>query len=113
AGPGEVLVVDAGGGTTAVWGELASESAHGRGIAAVVIDGAVRDIDAIRELGFPVFSRSVSPNAGEPKGHGEGGIEVIVGGQRVRPGDWIIGDASGLVVVPKERAQEIANRALD
>jgi 3-hexulose-6-phosphate synthase / 6-phospho-3-hexuloisomerase len=113
AGPGDVIVVDAGGGTTAMWGELATWSAHGRRIAGVVIDGAVRDIDSILELGFPVFSRSVSPNAGEPKGHGEIGVEVTVGGQKVRPGDWIIGDASGLVVVPRERAQEIANRALD
>ncbi len=113
AGPGEVIVVDAGGSTTAIWGELASWSAHGRQVAGVVIDGAVRDLDAILELGFPVFSRYVSPNAGEPKGHGEIGVEVTVGGQRVRPGDWIVGDASGLVVVPRERAQEIANRALD
>jgi 3-hexulose-6-phosphate synthase / 6-phospho-3-hexuloisomerase len=113
ASAGEVIVIDAGGGTTAIWGELASWSAHGRGVAGVVIDGAVRDLDAILELGFPVFSRSVSPNAGEPKGHGEIGVEVTVGGQRVRPGDWIVGDASGLVVVPRERAQEIANRALD
>ncbi|HTT25920.1 MAG TPA: 3-hexulose-6-phosphate synthase [Thermoplasmata archaeon] len=113
AGPGEILVIDAGGGTTAVWGELASWSARGRGIAGVVIDGAARDLDAILELGFPVFSRNVSPNAGEPKGHGEIGIEVVVGGQRVRPGDWIVGDLSGLVVLPKERAAEIANRALD
>ena len=113
AGPGDVLVVDAGGGTTAIWGELASWSAHGRGIAGVVIDGAARDIDAILELGFPVFSRHVSPNAGEPKGHGEIGTEVVVGGQKVRPGDWIVGDASGLVVVPRDRAAEIANRALD
>ncbi len=110
---GDVIVVEAGGGTTAVWGELASWSAHGRGVAGVVIDGAARDIDAILELGFPVFSRSVSPNAGEPKGHGEIGVEVTVGGQKVRPGDWIIGDASGLVVVPRERAAEVANRALD
>ena len=113
AGPGDVIVVDAGGGPTAIWGELASWSAHGRKVAAVVIDGAVRDLDAILELGFPVFSRSVSPDAGEPKGHGEIGIEVVVGGQRVRPGDWVIGDASGVVVVPRERAQEVANRALD
>jgi 3-hexulose-6-phosphate synthase / 6-phospho-3-hexuloisomerase len=113
AAPGDVIVVDAGGGTTAMWGELATWSAHGRQVAGVVIDGAVRDLDSILELGFPVFSRSVSPNAGEPKGHGEIGVEVTVGGQKVRPGDWIIGDASGLVVVPRERAQEIANRALD
>ena len=113
AGQGDVIVIDAGSGTTAIWGELASWSAHGRGVAGVVIDGAVRDLDAILELGFPVFSRHVSPNAGEPKGHGEIGVEVTVGGQRVRPGDWIVGDLSGLVVIPRERAVEIANRALD
>jgi 3-hexulose-6-phosphate synthase / 6-phospho-3-hexuloisomerase len=113
AGPGDVIVIDAGGGTTAVWGELASWSAHGRKVAAVVIDGAIRDLDAILGIGFPAFSRSVSPNAGEPKGHGEIGVEVVVGGQKVRPGDWVIGDLSGLVVVPRERAQEIANRSLD
>ena len=113
AGPGDVLVIDAGGGSTAVWGELASWSAHGRKVSGVVIDGAVRDIDAILDLGFPAFSRHLSPNAGEPKGHGEIGVEVVVGGQKVRPGDWIVGDASGVVVVPRERAAEIANRALD
>ncbi|MCI4363138.1 MAG: orotidine 5'-phosphate decarboxylase [Thermoplasmata archaeon] len=113
AGPGDVLVIDAGGQTTAIWGELASWSAHGKGVSGVVIEGAVRDLDAILALGFPVFSRHVSPNAGEPKGHGEIGVEVVVGGERVRPGDWIVGDASGLVVVPRERAQEVANRALD
>jgi 3-hexulose-6-phosphate synthase / 6-phospho-3-hexuloisomerase len=113
AGPGDVIVIDAGGGTTAIWGELASWSAHGRGVAGVVIDGAIRDVDAILELGFPAFSRSVAPNAGEPKGHGEIGVEVVVGGEHVRPGDWIVGDLSGLVVVPRERAQEIANRSLD
>ncbi|MGD0249527.1 MAG: 3-hexulose-6-phosphate synthase [Thermoplasmata archaeon] len=113
AGPGDVIVIDAGGGPTAVWGELASWSAHGRKVAGVVIDGAIRDLDAILDLGLPAFSRSVSSDAGEPKGHGEIGIEVVVGGQRVRPGDWIVGDTSGLVVVPRERAAEVANRALD
>ncbi len=113
AGPGDVIVVDAGGGHTAIWGELASWSAHGRKVAGVVVDGAVRDLDAILELGFPAFSRHVSSDAGEPKGLGEIGVEVTVGGQRVRPGDWIVGDTSGVVVVPAERAAEIANRSLD
>jgi len=113
AGPGDVIVIDAGGGPTAVWGELASWSAQGRKVAGVVIDGAIRDLDAILEMGFPAFSRSVSSDAGEPKGLGEIGIEVTVGGQRVRPGDWIFGDLSGVVVVPRERAAEVANRALD
>jgi len=113
AGAGDVIVVDVGGGPTAVWGELASWSAHGRKVSGVVVDGAIRDVDAILELGFPAFSRSVSSDAGEPKGLGEIGVEVTVGGQRVRPGDWIVGDLSGVVVVPRERAQEVANRALD
>ena len=113
AGPGDVIVVDAGSGATAVWGELATWSAIGRGIAGVVVDGAIRDLDAILEAGLPAFSRSVSSNAGEPKGHGEIGVEVTVGGQKVRPGDWIVGDLSGVVVVPRERATEVANRALD
>ncbi len=78
-----------------------------------MIDGAVRDLDAILELGFPAFSRHVSSNAGEPKGLGEIGVDVTVGGQRVRPGDWIVGDTSGVVVVPAERAAEVANRSLD
>ena len=108
-----MIVIDAGSGSTAVWGELASWSAHGRKVSGVVIDGAIRDLDAILELGFASFSRSVSSNAGEPKGLGEIGVEVTVGGQRVRPGDWIVGDLSGVVVVPRERVAEIANRALD
>ncbi len=113
AGSGDVVVVDAGGGHTAIWGELASWSAHGRKVAGVVVDGAIRDLDAILDLGFPAFSRYVSSDAGEPKGLGEIGVEVTVGGQKVRPGDWIVGDTSGVVVVPAERAAEIANRSLD
>jgi 3-hexulose-6-phosphate synthase/6-phospho-3-hexuloisomerase len=113
AGAGDVLVIDAGGGPNAVWGELATWSAHGRGLAGVVVDGAIRDLDSILEVGFPAFSRTVSSNAGEPKGLGEIGVEVVVGGQRVRPGDWVVGDLSGVVVVPRDRALEVANRALD
>ncbi|MFH0816770.1 MAG: 3-hexulose-6-phosphate synthase [Methanobacteriota archaeon] len=113
AGPGEVIVIDAGGSHTAIWGELASWSCKTRGVEAVVIDGAARDLDSILEMDFPVFCRHVSPNAGEPKGHGEIGGEITCGGARVRTGDWIIGDESGVVVVPQEDARETANRALD
>lgn len=110
---GDVIVVDAGGSDIAVWGELASWSCKIKGIAGIVIDGAVRDIDTIIEIGFPCFSRSVTPEAGEPKGFGGIGLEIICGGQVVRTGDWIIGDESGVIVVPQENAVEIANRALD
>jgi 3-hexulose-6-phosphate synthase/6-phospho-3-hexuloisomerase len=113
ADKGWVLVVDVNGGKTAVWGELATWSAKLKGLAGVVIDGAVRDFDDLVKIKFPVFSRHIVPNAGEPKGFGEIGAEITCGNQTVRTGDWIIGDDSGVVVVPQEIAQEIANRALD
>jgi len=108
-----VLVIDVNGGKIAIWGELATNSAKKKGLAGVVIDGAIRDLDDIIKIEFPVFSRYVSPNAGEPKGLGEIGAEINCGGQIVKTGDWVIGDDSGVVVVPQEIAQEIANRALD
>ncbi len=109
---GDVIVIDVGGAPVAVWGELASNSAMVMGATGVVIDGAIRDIDDIIDLGFPAFARSCVPNAGEPKGYGGIGIEIKIGGQTVRTGDWIIGDESGLIVVPKEKAVEVANRAV-
>lgn len=113
ANKGDVIVIDVGGGQTAVWGELASWSAKLKGIAGVVIDGAARDIDEIDAIKFPVYSRFVSPDAGEPKGFGGIGIPITCGGVRVQTGDWIIGDANGVVAVEARKAVEVANRALD
>ena len=110
---GWILVIDVKKGKTAVWGELATWSAKLKGLTGVVIDGAVRDYDDLMKIKFPIFSRYIVPNAGEPKGFGEIGAEILCGGQIIRTGDWIIGDDSGVVVVPQELAQEIANRALD
>jgi 3-hexulose-6-phosphate synthase/6-phospho-3-hexuloisomerase len=108
---GDVIVVYAGSKDVAPWGELASWSCKHKGIAGFVIDGAVRDVDEIRRIRFPVFAKYIVPHAGEPKGFGEINTEIICGGQDVNPGDWIIGDDNGVVVVPKERAYEIARRA--
>jgi len=72
-----------------------------KGIAGIVIDGAVRDVDEIRRMKFPVFARYVVPNAGEPKGFGEINAEIRCGGQEVKPGDWIIGDDNGVLVVQR------------
>jgi len=110
---GEIIVVDVNGGKTAIWGELATWSAKIKDLGGVVIDGAIRDLDDLVKINFPVFSRHISSNAGEPKGYGEIGAEIVCGSQTVKTGDWIIGDDSGVVVVPQEIAQEIANRALD
>ena len=108
---GDVIVVYAGSKQVAIWGELASWSCKQRGIAGIVIDGAVRDVAEIKRLRFPVFAKYVVPNAGEPKGFGELNAAITCGGQEVEPGDWIIGDDNGVVVVPKARAYEIARRA--
>jgi 3-hexulose-6-phosphate synthase/6-phospho-3-hexuloisomerase len=113
AGENNVLVINVEGGTTAIWGELATLSAIQKKLSGIVIDGTVRDIDDLLKLNFPIFCKHTSPNAGEPKGFGEIGSEIRCGQQTVRTGDWIIGDDSGVVVVPQEKAQEIANRALD
>lgn len=110
---GDVLVIDAGGAGPAVWGELATHSARERQLAGVVIFGAVRDTPEIRQLRFPVFSALVTPTAGEPKGFGEIGVPVNISRVKVFPGDWLMGDDDGLVVIPKARATEIANRAMD
>jgi 3-hexulose-6-phosphate synthase/6-phospho-3-hexuloisomerase len=110
---GEIIVIDAGGVGKAVWGELASRSAKVRGVVGVVIDGFARDIEDIQKIGFPVFARGAKPAAGEPKGFGEVGVPIECGGVSVKPGDFIVCDSDGVVVVPKEEAVEAANRAQD
>ena len=110
---GSVIVIDAGGVGPAVWGELATNSCLENNIEGVVIDGAIRDVVEIRKLKFPAFARIITPTAGEPKGFGEMGVPVKVGGVRVFPGDWVFGDDDGVVVIPQKRAVEITNRAMD
>ncbi|HOT85204.1 MAG TPA: 3-hexulose-6-phosphate synthase [Methanofastidiosum sp.] len=110
---GEVLVVDTNSGDIAIWGELATWSAVMRKLGGVVIDGAVRDVDDLKEIRFPIFARYEVPDAGDPKGFGEIGCEVVCGGLKVNRGDYIIGDDSGVVVIPQEEAQEIINRSID
>jgi len=108
---GDVIVINNGLADIAPWGELATLSCMNGKVECVVIDGAVRDVDEIREFNYPVFARAIVPNAGEPKGYGEINVEISCGGQIVRTGDYIVGDDSGVVVIPKERAYEIARRA--
>jgi 3-hexulose-6-phosphate synthase/6-phospho-3-hexuloisomerase len=110
---GDVLVIDAADSTPAIWGELATHSAIVKGLAGLVVWGAIRDTPEIARLGFPAFSSLVSSNAGEPKGFGEINVPVTIAGQVVNPGDWIVGDDDGVMVLPKAQAVELANRAMD
>lgn len=105
---GHVLVIDGRGErNTALWGELSSYSAERKGLAGVVIDGAIRDAKRVRGLAFPVFARAVVPNAGGAEYLGEVGVAVSCAGQVVRPGDWVVGDEDGVVVIPAESAGEV------
>ncbi len=112
AGKDGVVVADCGGGYPAVWGECATLSAKAVGLAGVVINGAVRDTDAALELGLPIFSSTLCADAGEPKGYGEINCEIKIAGQRIMPGDWIIGDDDGVIVLPQDIAVEYANKAV-
>jgi 3-hexulose-6-phosphate synthase/6-phospho-3-hexuloisomerase len=108
---GQVIVIDAGGKGPAIWGEKATKSCIKRGLAGVVINGAIRDVANIRRMQFPAFAKLITPCAGEPKGQGMIGVPIRIEGQDIRTGDWLIGDDDGVVVVPQERAVEVANRA--
>ncbi|MBU1147153.1 MAG: DUF561 domain-containing protein [Candidatus Omnitrophica bacterium] len=113
AEPGQVIVIDTGGVGPAVWGELATHGAIQKRIAGVVIDGAIRDVQEIRKLKFPAFSKLITPTAGEPKGFGEIGVPVNISGIKVFNGDYVVGDDDGVIVIPAQKALEIANRAMN
>lgn len=111
-GHGEVLVIAAGGyGDTAVWGGLLTQAAMARGLAGVVVDGAVRDSAEIRTLGFLCFASAIVP-AGPHKGFG-GTLDgaVSCAGCVLRPGDLVLGDDDGVAVVPLERQTEVLTAA--
>ncbi|UBV44292.1 RraA family protein (plasmid) [Deinococcus taeanensis] len=101
---GSVLVIDSHGVTnSAFWGERTTRAAQARGLAGAVIDGGCRDVSAVRRLQFPVFSTAVTPNAGLGGAHGAVNVPVAPGGQPVLPGDLVVADENGVVIVPRAR----------
>ncbi len=108
-----VIVIDAGGVETAVWGELATWSAKNKKVAGVIVYGGVRDIEDIRKVGVPVYAKHFCARAGEPKGFGEINVPIEIEGIKIRPGDYIVAEEEGIIVIPREIAQEVVNRALD
>jgi 4-hydroxy-4-methyl-2-oxoglutarate aldolase len=105
---GTVLVVATGGQTRkGFWGEVMTEAAMARGIAGLVTDGAVRDIRAIRDLQFPVFTAAVAIPGTVKKDAGRRNISIQIAGVRIEPGDLIVGDDDGVVVAPKDAVAEI------
>lgn len=108
---GEVLVVAGGDLLHGAWGEVMTEAALARGVAGLVTEGAVRDSAAIERLGFPVFAIGIAVGGCSKADRGSLDREVVVGGAVVRPGDIVIGDADGVVVVAAERAEAVARAA--
>jgi len=109
---GDVLVVDSGGRLErALWGAILSMAASNAGIKGLVIDGAVRDVDEIAELRFPVFARGVTPDTPYSKVHGSTGQPIECGGLSVRTGDAVYADGDGVVVIASEVTEATVDRA--
>ena len=105
---GDILVIDAKGHKdTAIWGYIMTKAAMYRGIKGVIIDGSIRDVKENRETGFPIFCRGITPG-GPHKGSG-GNINVPIkcGGVAISPGDFVVGDDDGVVIVPKHATKGV------
>lgn len=114
AAPGDVIVVDAGGPQrNAIIGEIMSTLAESRKIAGFVIDGPIRDFDALSKGKFPVFARSISHRGPYKEGPGEINVTVCVDGMVVHPGDIIVGDHDGVFAIRPEMADQLAKLVAD
>ncbi|WP_350224302.1 methyltransferase [Pseudarthrobacter sp. MEB009] len=110
--PGDVIVVNGGGDQSrALIGDMIGIRARNQGVAGFVIDGAVRDADALAECGLPVFARSVTPAGPYKFGPGRLQIPVAIDGVVVSPGDLVIADADGVVVVRRDDAEQVLAQA--
>lgn len=113
--PGDVVVLDNAGRLDAtVWGDILTQVAKRRGVGGTVVNGVCRDSDRALELEYPLFSKARWMRTGKDRVKVAGiGVPVTLGGVRVRPGDTLIGDGDGIVVVPAEREQEVLRAATE
>jgi RraA family protein len=112
AEPGDVIVVDAGGDlTNALFGEMMLAYAIKRGVAGLVLNGAIRDADTIREINHPVFAAGVTHRGPYKDGPGEINVPISLSGMVIEPGDIVIGDSDGVMCVPQGAAEEILKKA--
>jgi len=93
------------------WGEILSVAALARGLRGLLTDGAVRDTEACRRLGFPIFSQGISIKGTTKSYAGDVNVPIVCAGALVHPGDYIVADEDGVVVVPREEAGEILEKA--
>ena len=111
AEPGDVIVVEAGDDSMAVAGGNVCAIAQKRGVAGFVIDGVIRDIGESRANGFPLFARGRSPIPAAKEGPGEINHPIRCGGVVVNPGDVVVADDEGIVVIPLAKAEDILKKA--
>jgi regulator of RNase E activity RraA len=112
AQPGDVIVVDAGGAlNTAIIGAMMSSYAKTRGIEALVIDGAIRDVEELAAVDFPVVARGATPNGPYKTGPGEIGYPIACGGLSIASGDLMLGDEDGVLVIPRSEVAAILGLA--
>jgi len=112
AAPGDVIVLAVGGERgRAHCGGIVATAAHARGVAGLVLDGAIRDRSELEEIGFPVFHLGASPLKPTKDGPAELGVAVEIGGARIEPGDLVVADADGIVIVPLAHAAELVTAA--
>lgn len=112
AGPGDVIVVANNGAPVSTWGGMASYAAKLKGIEGLIVDGGVRDREEIQEFAFPVFSAHMVPTPGKTRIRIEAiGEPIVACGIAIAPGDVIVADGTGVVVLPAARAEEIARLA--
>jgi len=110
--PGVIVVIDSHGSiNTAFWGENMTMSALNRGVIGAVIDGACRDVEEIRKIRFPVICKGIVPNVGAIAGYGDVNVSIQCAGVAVSPGDIVVVDGNGVVVVPMADADEILQKA--
>lgn len=113
ASPGDVLVVDAKGESyRAVAGDFVVSLAQKLGIAGIIVDGVIRDLIGVRSLNFPVFSKGTTVAASFKNDAGEINVPISCGGVSITPGDIIVGDADGVVVIPQADAEKVLEKAL-
>jgi regulator of RNase E activity RraA len=108
-GPGEVVVLDNGGRTDCtVWGDILTAMAAGRAVSGTVIDGVCRDVQRALDTGYPIYSRGRFMRTGKDRVEvSDVGGPVAVGGVQVRPGDLLLGDADGVVTVPRAAEDQV------
>ncbi len=112
AQPGDVIVIDAQNEQSyAITGELMIMWLRRRGVSGLIVDGCIRDIASVRNMDFPVYATGVTPNGPVKEGGGEINFPVMCGGQVVTPGDIVVGDADGVVVIDPADAPEVLQKA--